>query len=599
MAKSDSYKNIGEYGIIGNTKTAALVGIDGSIDWCCLPSFHSPAAFASLLDHESGGCFELSLADGSPVRQEYEPNTNVLRTVLHSDEGTIQIHDFMPCFMDRGELVVRSEIVRLVRCLDGTPTLEVAFEPKFDFGRTETTLMASNESYRATNGDSTLTLRTEMDLETNDGILSGQWEFDHSEKLWFVCRYADTEIDMDDGREDPLEKLEWTRRYWRNWCGRCTYRGRWPKHVFRSALVLRLLTSESTGATVAAATTSLPEKTGGTRNWDYRYSWIRDSIFSAWSFHEVGYYELGIRFVDLLEQVIDPQRVPVLVDVEGNAVPTVQQLDQFEGYRGSTPVRIGNDAAEQVQWGSYGALVDGVYFSHRELGGIDTELYENLVRPVVNYISGMWQNPDHGIWEVQGEKQHFVTSKVWCWVVLDRGIKMAKEKGYWEDVGHWNPHRETIRNDILEKGWSDDLNAFKIAYDCEALDASVLLMPLVGFLSAEHPKMKRTIETLIDELGEDGLLYRYRPESVTSDPIESDDALFTTCSFWLVTCLARRGEINRARDLFEELLDYSNHLGLYSEELNPETGTQLGNFPQAYVHMGLINAAVELHRALG
>ena len=591
------YRDIGEYGLVGSPRTAALVGRDGSIDWCCLPFFHSPAVFAALLDDDVGGRFAVTLPDGASSEQRYEPRTNVLRTTIDSPDGTIRIVDFMPYFMDQGTLVVRDEILRQVECLEGNPTVRIDFEPQFDFAKGETHVEIVDGGCRARKGEERMALTSEFDLEETGNGAVGRRRLREDEECWFVCAYGEsdpTEVDA-----DPAATLERTRRYWRSWSSRCAYDGRWREAVLRSALVLKELAYYPTGAVVAAATTSLPEIPGGTRNWDYRYTWIRDSIFSAWSFHQLDYFELGIEFLDLLERTLAPESIPPIVDVHGNPIPPEKELEHLEGYRGSTPVRVGNAAAKQIQWGSYGAMVDGAYFSHRKLGGIDPTTYEEFVRPAVDHICGAWDEPDHGIWEVRGGKRHFVTSKMWCWVVLDRGVKMASAQGYQADVERWMSTRSEIKETVLEQGWSEELGAFAMAFDEEALDASVLLMPLVGFLPVDHPKMKRTIETIVEDLGVGPLLYRYRPEEVVSDPIESGDLAFTTCSFWLVACLVRLGRTDEAKDLFETLLDFSNHLGLYAEELHPDTGVQMGNFPQAYVHMGLINAAVELEAALG
>lgn len=590
------YRDIGDYGVIGSPRTVALVGRDGSIDWCCLPFFHSPAVFAALLDDETGGRFSVSLTDGTPSRQVYEPGTNVLRTTIDSPGGTIRLVDLMPYFMDQGELVVRDDILRRVRCLDGSPTVQVAFEPALDFARGETAVEVTSGGCRAENGDHALTLDSPVDMEPSEAGAFGRRKLDEGDEFWLVCGHGDARPSEAD--HDPPTTLERTRQYWETWSRRCQYDGHWQEAVLRSALVLKVLAYDPTGAVVAAATTSLPEIPGGTRNWDYRYTWIRDSIFSAWSFHLLDYHELGIEFLALLERTLDPEAIPPMVDVEGNPVPAEEVLDHLEGYRGSRPVRIGNAAADQVQWGSYGAMIDGAYFAHRTLGGVEKEVYDGFVKPAVDQICEVWSQPDHGIWEVRGGKRHFVTSKMWCWVVLDRGIKIARGKGYPGDVDRWEPVRSEVRDAVLEEGWSEELGAFKMAFDESALDASVLLMPLVGFLSASHPKMERTIEAIIDGLGVGPLLYRYHPEAVESDPIESGDLAFTTCSFWLVACLVRLGRMDDARSLFETLLEHATHLGLYAEELDPETGAHMGNFPQAYVHMSLINAAVELEEAI-
>ena len=590
------YLDIGEYGVIGNPRTAALVGRNGSIDWCCLPVFHSPAVFSRILDDEVGGHFAVTLDGGSPSGQRYEPETNVLQTTLAAPDGAVRIIDFMPQYADQGSLATDDEIFRLVRCIDGSPTVQIDFEPGLDYARAEMEFDILEAGCRATSDDEAVSLASQVDLEPSEGGATGRCELTEGEERWLVCRYGDTEPDPVD-EEAAVTKLERTREYWKLWSKRAAYEGPWEEEVQRSALALKLLTYESTGAVVAAVTASLPEHIGGVRNWDYRFTWIRDSTFSAWSFYQLDYHELGIQFLELLERKLDPADVPPLVDVEGNRVPDEEVLSHLEGYRGSKPVRIGNDAAQQMQWGSYGAMVDGAYFSHQKLGGVSTNIYKGFVRHAVDHVCKEWEQPDHGIWEVRGGKQHFTTSKMWCWVVLDRGIKIAREQGFQDDVERWKPHRDEIRESILENGWSEELGSFKISYGTEALDASSLLMPLVRFLPVRHPKMRRTIEAVQEGLGVGPLLYRYRPEEVHSDPIETPDSAFTPCSFWLIACLAKLGQIDEAREKFEELLEFSTHLDLYAEELDPESGLHLGNFPKAYVHMGLINAAVELRRA--
>lgn len=590
------YLDIGEYGVVGNGRTAVLVGRDGSIDWGCLPRFDSPAIFGALLDDEVGGHFAVTLCDGSPARQRYEDETNVLQTELSSPDGRIRVTDFLPAYMDRGEMEARDEICRFVECLEGHPRVRIEFDPALDYARGNTTLEAENAGCVARSDDRTACLESPVSLTVTSEGAVGERRLAPGEEFWLVCRHDDANPQQIDP-EAASTALDRTREYWRLWCERAAYDGPYSDAVGRSALALKLLTYEETGAVVAAATTSLPEMPGGSRNWDYRYTWIRDSIFSAWSFYQLDYHELGIQFIDLLEAKLDPTEVPPMVDVEGDPVPTEVELDHLEGYRGASPVRIGNRAANQEQWDAYGMMVDGAYFAHRKLGGVESEVYESFVRPAVDHMCEVWEEPDHGIWEVRGGKQQFTSSKLWCWVALDRGIEIARAQGYRGDVDRWRPHREEIRESILEHGWSESLEAFRITYETDALDASVLLMPLVGFLPSHHPKMRRTIEAIETDLADGPLVYRYRPEAVPSDPIDEGDSAFTTCSFWLIACLARLGRLEDAKTTFEDLLEYANHVGLYAEELDASTGDHLGNFPQAYVHMGLINAAMEIDRA--
>lgn len=588
------YKRIGDYGIIGDMHSAALVGIDGSIDWCCLSRFDSPSVFAALLDESKGGRFQISPLGEYEVEQNYEPDTNVLATTFHLPGGDIRLTDYMPCFMKRAKLEVFHEIHRRIYCLRGRATMRILFEPRLNYASGRTEVEVKDRGCIARNENEIIALTSDVELRQGMDAAVGEFELSQAERKWFIVSHGEERVCPTE-ECNPELKLSKTRDFWETWVRKCRYRGRWRKQVIRSALLLKLLTYEPTGATIAAPTTSLPEEIGGSRNWDYRYSWVRDSGFALWSLHLLGYGGEGLKYIRWLVDLCleSPEDMCIMYSLDGHRELGERVLDHLGGYKGSRPVRVGNVASTQHQQDIYGIVVDAIYFLHK-YGGLTKEIYEGFVRPLVNFVCVIWAKPDHGIWEIRMEPKPFVHSDFWCWAALDRGIRIAKELGYDGDVQTWKPVKERIKREVLAKGWSPEKKAFTMYYGSKELDAANLLMPLVRFLPANHPKVKATIERTKEELAEDGLLYRYK----FPNGLESGEGAFTVCNFWLVDCLTKLGRLEEAKQLFERLLSYANHLGLYSEEIDPSTRELLGNFPQAYVHMGLINSAVHLDRAL-
>lgn len=594
--KLSRYKRISEYGIIGDMHSAALVGIDGSIDWCCFPRFDSPSVFAAILDADKGGRFQVAPIDDYGSEQAYEEDTNILATIFKTSSGIVKVTDFMPCFMRRGEMMAFHEIHRRIESLEGSVGLRLVFQPRMKYATGKTSVEIFSTGCVANNEDEYLSLASRIKLAstTLDSTISG-FEVSESEDAWIVIKYGEQAVrDLDEYQSDY--KLSKTRYYWRNWAKNIKYRGRWRDQVARSALTLKLLQYTSTGALVAAATTSLPEQKGGSRNWDYRYSWVRDAAFSLWALSLIGASREALDYMKWFMTICQKPgaELQMMLKVGGERYLAERELSHFEGYEGSRPVRVGNEACKQLQLDVYGALVDAIYFLYRVLGWTTKEVYENIVRGYADFVAKAWRLPDSGAWEMRTEPRYYVESRVWCHVALDRSVKLARYLGYDEDAERWKPIMQEIKKEILSKGWSERKGAFTMYYGNDSLDAANLLMPLVQFLPATHPKVASTIERIRQELSHNGLVYRYRSE----DGLPGGEGAFTVCSFWMVECLVHLGKLEEAERLFNELLKYSNHLGLYSEEVDPETGEALGNFPQAYTHMGLISTAVHLDEAL-
>lgn len=590
------YKAIGDYGVIGDMHSAALVGIDGSIDWCCFPRFDSPSVFAAILDADKGGRFSITPIGDYRSEQRYEDETNILLTTFRTDSGVVRLTDFMPCYMRRGELTAFHEIHRGIACLSGVVRLRVVFQPRMNYAMGDTTLEKSGGGYVARNGEERLSLSASMDLgEPRGGVLNSDVTLREGEQAWIVTRYGEDKA-LPVTKYLSSLKLDKTRRYWTTWVRSLGYNGRWRDKVIRSALVLKLLQYAPSGALVAAVTTSLPEEIGGFRNWDYRYSWIRDAAFSLWALNLIGAKKELVDFTRWVIRLcsLSGANLQSLYGVGCEREIEERELPHLEGYKGSRPVRIGNEAHRQFQLDIYGVAIDAVYFLMKSLGWLDKEIYENIVRCYAEFVVDAWRRPDSGIWEIRGSPRHFVESKVWCYVALDRSIKMAERLGYDEDAERWRQVRKEIKQDIISRGWSEEKKSFVMYYGGDSLDASLLLMPLVRFLPARDPMVTSTIERIREELSRGCLIYRYR----TDDGLPGGEGAFLACSFWLINCLIELGRIDEAVSIFEKLLSYANHLGLYSEEVDPETGESLGNFPQAYTHMSLISTAYYLNKAL-
>ena len=587
------YKPISDYGVIGDMHTAALVGLDGSIDWYCAPRFDSPSVFAALLDVRKGGKFQLSPTESFTAKQSYEGETNVLSTIFESKQGRIKLTDFMPCFMEKGDLKGLREIHRIADCVEGELGLRIIFQPRLDYARGNTTLLETAEGIIAKNRGHQINLASSVKLRVADSdILTHEFRLSKGQRAVFVLKWGKKPA-IPLTRYETSKKLSKTLSYWKRWVGHVKYQGPFRANVVRSCLVLKLLQYAPTGAMVAAVTTSLPESVGTLRNWDYRYSWIRDNALSVIALSEAGASREALDYARWLTNLRrhSKEKLQIMMGIGGEREIPETTLDHLEGYRRSSPVRVGNAASKQLQLDVYGILADYVYFLHT-LGWTTGQVYENLVRYSADQALKEWQSPDSGIWEIRQPKM-FVESTMWCYVALDRAIKMARELGYDEDWRRWEPVRKTIKSHILSEGWSEKKKAFAMVFGGEDLDAANLLMPLVGFLPAKDPKMSATIQRIREELSEDDLIYRYRVD----DGQLGKEGTFTVCSFWMVDCLTRLGKLREAEGLLNQLTKRSNHLGLYSEEIDPKTGEALGNFPQAYTHMGLITASVHLEEA--
>ena len=587
------YKPISDYGVIGDMHTAALVGLDGSIDWYCAPRFDSPSVFAALLDVRKGGKFQLSPTESFTAKQSYEGETNVLSTIFESKQGRIKLTDFMPCFMEKGDLKGLREIHRIADCVEGELGLRIIFQPRLDYARGNTTLLETAEGIIAKNRGHQINLASSVKLRVADtDILTNEFRLSKGQRAVFVLKWGKKPA-IPLTRYETSKKLSKTLSYWKRWVGHVKYQGPFRANVVRSCLVLKLLQYAPTGAMVAAVTTSLPESVGTLRNWDYRYSWIRDNALSVIALSEAGASREALDYARWLTNLRrhSKEKLQIMMGIGGEREIPETTLDHLEGYRRSSPVRVGNAASKQLQLDVYGILADYVYFLHT-LGWTTGQVYENLVRYSADKAMKEWQSPDSGIWEIRQPKM-FVESTMWCYVALDRAIKMARELGYDEDWRRWEPVRKKIKSHILSEGWSEKKKAFAMVFGGEDLDAANLLMPLVGFLPAKDPKMSATIQRIREELSEEDLIYRYKMD----DGQLGREGAFTVCSFWMVDCLTRLGKLREAEGLLNQLTKRSNHLGLYSEEIDPKTGEALGNFPQAYTHMGLITASVHLEEA--
>jgi len=598
------YKQISDYGLIGDLKTCALVGIDGSIDWFCIPRFDSPSVFGSLLDVKKGGRFLVMPTDEEfDSYQHYDGPTNILVTEFRTKAGGLAgLTDFMPCFKVANTMVSSGEIHRRLGCLEGELEMEIFIKPRFNYGgvipkveyldHRGYTFYAQSREIRQE-----LALLTPLKLEeVDEATLSLAVKMKKGDQLDLVVRYGGAKLHHRENAYTEI-KLRETRTFWTDWIEKCTYEGKWKNEVLRSALSLRLLVYSGTGAIIAAPTTSLPEEIGGVRNWDYRYSWIRDSTFVLWALHSLGHNEEAQKYMNWLLSIfyLTGGNLQVMLGVSGERDLSEISLGHLEGYKDSAPVRVGNGAWDQFQLDVYGILLDAMYFTHKHGGGLGRKVYEHLVKEIMDALKEDWKKPDCGIWEVRGERKHFVYSKMWCWVAADRAVKIARAHGQTEDAREFAKLRDEIKAEIFKNGWSDSLNSFVRSYGSEELDSANLLMPQVRFINPKDPRMIATIDRTMEKLLEHGkYLYRY----LTEDGLPGREGAFLICSFWLVNCLTMAGRLEEAEKLMDELVRNSNHLGLFSEEIDPRDSTMLGNFPQAFTHMGFVTAATALGRAL-
>ena len=575
------------YGVIGNNSTAALVSETGSIEWLCMPEFDSPSVFAALLDREKGGRFGFDVSGEYTTRQFYVPHTNILTTHFASPEGEFDVVDFMPLYQLEGDYYRPSEIYRYIRYIKGKPRFKVAYCPAPDYARGKTIYNVTAqfiESYSTSNSKDRQYLYSSLPLQA---------VMDHQEIMlekdeFFLLSYNEKVVAIDMERE----KLEYCRTlvYWLDWIYRTRKFTLYNDVIERSLLTLDLM-SYRNGAMLAALTTSLPETVGEVRNWDYRFCWLRDASMSIETLFKVGHADAACRFMQFIQRTFVAQHdYQIMYGIRGERKLTETILDHLSGYKNSRPVRIGNDAYHQRQNDSFGYLMDLIYQYYRLIPGKLDEVEDmwEMVKCISMTVMEDWKKPDQGLWEIRGEGQHFVSSKVMCWVALDRAAKIAALLGKDSCGKSWSAEADKIRQDVLAHGWNEEMQTFTQCYGNKYLDASLLLMEPYGFMDAMDIRYRKTVRAVKAALFHDGLMYRYNSEDDFGHPVSS----FTICTFWLIHALYVIGEHDEARALFDDMLKYANHLGLFSEDINFETKEQLGNFPQAYSELAVVNTAM-------
>jgi len=610
-ATVERYPNISDHGLIGDLQTAALVATDGTVDFFCCPRFDSPSVFCSLLDADKGGYFRVSpAADSYVTKQLYFPNTAMLITRFMTPDGVGEVVDFMPVI--EGGPTDRHRLVRHLRVARGTMKFVVEIEPRFDYGRASHTVeVTSSGAVFRTTGGMELTLHTAgRSASPEDRVAVEQTT--NGIRSTFTMREGDSGrgvvLESMGGQPQALEPAELQRlasdtaAYWKAWLNRSTYTGRWREMVTRSAMSLKLMTYQPTGAPVAAATLGLPEQAGGERNWDYRYTWIRDGSLTMHALSNLGYLDEAARFGGWLRDRVTEgvaanggSPLKIMYRVDGSSDLTEETLDHFEGWRGSRPVRIGNGAADQLQLDIYGEAADAILAGDNAGLPIAHQGWLALTK-ITDWVAGNWDQPDEGVWETRGGRKNFTYGRFQCWVALDRAIKLAERHGRPANVGNWAAARDALYNQVMQRGWNDKVKAFTQHYDTEVLDSSLLFMPIEGFISPTDPLWISTLDAMNKELVSDSLVYRYNP-AASPDGLHGDEGTFSLCTFLYVDSLARAGRLDDAVLTFEKMFTYGNHLGLFSEEID-STGGQLGNFPQAFTHLSLINSAITLNHEL-
>ncbi|MDQ2673909.1 MAG: glycoside hydrolase family 15 protein [Chloroflexota bacterium] len=603
---------IGDYAFLSDCETTALVAPSGNVEWLCLPRLDSPSVFGSILDRDAGG-FRFGPSDILvPAARRYLPGTMVLETSWGSPTGWIIVRDVLligPWRHDENRSQTQRRpptdydashiLLRMVRCVNGEMQLTLDCEPVFDYGRHLGTWSFTEDGYRqgvcrSDGGDYEVVLTSDMNIGFEGPRAMARTLIKEGETRF--CALSWQGADVPRTSDDAYRRLVWTAHHWQHWLARGNFPDHpWRSYLERSALTLKGLTYAPTGAVIAAPTTSLPETPGGERNWDYRYSWIRDSTFALWGLYTLGFDWEANDYLYFIADVAERDaELQIMYGVDGERVLEEQTLDHLTGYEGAKPVRIGNAAYGQRQHDLWGAVLDSAYLHTKSRDHLDERVWPILIRQVEAALEH-WREPDRGIWEVRGEPKHFTSSKVMCWVAADRGARLARIRQDAERATAWQAAADEIHADILANG-TDDRGVFTQHYDTDALDASLLLMPLVRFLPPDDERIRRTVLAIADELTDDGLVLRYRTEE-TDDGLSGKEGSFTICSFWLVSALVEIGEVPRARRLCEKLLSYASVLGLYGEELDPDTGRHLGNFPQAFTHLALINALMHLIHA--
>ena len=598
------YLPIENYGVIGDLHTVALVGLNGSIDWLCFPHFDSPSVFAALLDDQKGGQFRIFPVDDQDfkVKQLYLPDTNVLVTrFLRASGGVAELIDFMP-IEDDANHAWNHRVVRRLSAVRGSMRFRMVCQPAFNYGRDEHRAELTGDDVVFRTAALSLGLSSEVPLEIKDNGAYCEFGLEAGQTVSFVFHRVAQGADAEGAWTPPQveETFQDTVDFWRHWLSKCTYRGRWREQIYRSALVLKLLTFAPTGAIVAAPTTSLPESIGAGRNWDYRYTWIRDASFTCYALLSLGFDTEAGRFMGWLEQrckSLEPHGgLQIMYTINGEPTPNEETLDHLSGYRNSRPVRVGNGAAKQLQLDIYGELMDSAYLYNKYVQPISYEQWKDL-RNLMDWLCQNWQHADDGLWEVRSGRKQFVYSRVQTWVALDRAMRIAQKRGLPANITLWEQVRNEVYEEVMDQGWNEKRGCFVQYYGSDILDASALLLPLVKFVGPTDPKMLSTLDKILEELTYDTMVYRYDPQGGAEDGLSGQEGTFSLCSFWLVECLTRAGRLDEARLKLEKMFSYANHLGLYSEEIGP-AGEMLGNYPQAFTHLSLISATINLDKAL-
>ncbi len=595
------YKKIEQYGLIGNLETCALVGDDGSIDWLCTPHLESPSVFAAILDAEKGGKFCIQPVGRYSSKQSYIERTNVLETKFTTDSGTAALTDFMTPVYELTELTGKPRsLFRKVECITGRIEMKVEYSPRFDYARTVPIIENLHGGILARGGNQELFLFSGKQLRADAREVRSTFNLHKGDILWFVLSYDKMHTFSPRECEELLQR---TIQYWQEWAHeceieKCVFNGPWHDQVVRSGLVLKLLTHPATGAIAAAPTTSLPEEIGGVRNWDYRYSWIRDSSFTAQALYDLGHKNEALEFFHWFHRICalkkHPSEIQIMYGLHGDMDLTEEILGHLSGYMDSRPVRVGNGAAKQKQLDIYGELIEAFFETYRYEKGIPGDLWK-IIWQITDYVCEVWNTPDYGIWEVRCEPKHFTHSKLMCWVAIDRSLRMAKYCGFDAPVRKWKKTRDEIRDAILKYGFNQKLNSFVQDFDSTYLDATALLIPIHEFLPPDDPKVQGTIDAIKSNLSQNGLIYRYNGE----DGLPGGEGTFLLCTFWLVDVLALSGRIDEAEELYQSVLKHISPLGLFAEEFDAVNQKHLGNYPQGFSHIGLINSALYIGKAKG
>ena len=601
----DGWPAIAEHGLIGDLRTCALVGTDGTIDWFCAPRFDSPSVFAALLDPERGGAWRLGPVDrANTTHQFYFPDSNILVTRFHTDDGVVEVQDFMPVLRAH-DPDHRQRLVRQVTCVRGQGRVGMTLAARPGYGSEHPTTEEVDGGVLVSGKEIRLGLSATVDLSLSDGDVTAEQTLQRGETALFVLEVLADDAELDGCAAEDIDALfRATAAFWRGWLSGSTYKGRWREMVNRSALTLKMLTHEPSGAIVAAPTTSLPEQIGGERNWDYRYVWVRDAAFSLYALLRLGFTDEAGAFMRWLAERLgedasqddDLGPLRVLYDIDGRIPADERTLDHLSGYRGSRPVRVGNAAVSQLQLDIYGELIDSVYLYNKYGDGISHDGWQDLTR-ILAWLSDNWEREDAGMWEIRSDLQPYTTSRLMSWVAIERMIRTARQRGLPGDLSSWSEVRDRIYDRIMERSWNEDLGAMTQVEGGDTLDAGVLLMSMVKFLSPSDPRFLSTLQAVEDRLVSDSLVFRY-DAGTTDDGLDGDEGTFSLCSFWYVEALTRVGRLDDARLALEKMFTYANHLGLYAEQVGL-TGEQLGNFPQAFTHLALISAAINLDRSLG